>query len=77
MHLYLNQDKDEGYVDLPRKRISVDYGLTEEGLKDCVTAVDLHIHDPEMETWSEVLREMIQALETLYGYEFDLSKFEK
>jgi hypothetical protein len=75
MHLYIDLNNDEIFSD-QRKQLVINYNLDGD-LKDCVSSVELHISDPTMETWPEVLREIIEALETLYGYEFDMERFEK
>jgi hypothetical protein len=75
LHLYIDQNDDAIEAD-HRKQLVVNYDL-EGDLKNCASSVELHISDPKMETWSEVLREVIEAMETLYGYEFDMEKFEK
>jgi hypothetical protein len=75
LHLYIDQDELEIAPD-NRKSLTVNYNLHDEAA-DFVTSVELHISDPDMDTWPKVLREIIAALEELYGYNFDLSDFEK
>jgi hypothetical protein len=73
LHLFIDQD-DENIDSETRNQLVVAYDLTDPDLKHCPSSVELHT---KIETWVEALREIIHALETLYGYEFKMEKFKK